>query len=248
MKSDAEAKRTPLDYFREVLHNPKDLITVPNLLVYFRIILSILFLVFYIKGVKVSYETGEWSWGVDFSTDAIGQRKYLQVEGYLACCAILTCGFTDFLDGYIARKFHQQTEWGVLMDPIADKLLQLCIVIGVAVRWGANPVTWVLLAVLLGKEIFMLLCNLALYLSKGIHFHQAYWYGKASTMILYLTMGIMLFFVGAVGKDSINVMITVLCCICSIALLFAWVMYGIKYIDMFRHPEKYRKPAENEQN
>lgn len=35
----------------------------------------------------------------------------------------LLAAFTDFLDGYIARKFNQSTEWGAYMDPLIDKFL-----------------------------------------------------------------------------------------------------------------------------
>lgn len=231
-----EVKKTLPDYFKEVFHNPKDLVTVPNLLVYLRILLAIVFLVFYILGINVSYATGEWTIGVTNDSE-----HYLQIEGYIACAIILTCGFTDFLDGYIARKFNQQTDFGVLMDPVADKLLQVFIVIGIAVRWSAYPIVWVLLGVLVCKELFMLLNNLLIWSFKAIHFQKAYWYGKASTLILYLTMAIMLFFVNWVQSDStsFSLFVNLLCAVCTAALLFAWLMYGLKYLDMWRHPEKY---------
>ena len=60
-----------------------------------------------------------------------------------------------------------------------------------------------------------------------------------STLILYLTMGIMLFFVNYLGS-SLELFIEVLCAICSLTLVFAWIMYCIKYVDMFRHPDRYR--------
>ncbi|MCM1195391.1 MAG: CDP-alcohol phosphatidyltransferase family protein [Corallococcus sp.] len=42
---------------------------------------------------------------------------------YAAIAVFLLCCFTDFLDGYIARKYHMVTDLGKLLDPIADKIL-----------------------------------------------------------------------------------------------------------------------------
>lgn len=42
---------------------------------------------------------------------------------YVAIAIFLICCFTDFLDGFIARKFNMVTDLGKLLDPIADKIL-----------------------------------------------------------------------------------------------------------------------------
>lgn len=42
---------------------------------------------------------------------------------YVAIAIFLICCFTDFLDGYIARKYNMVTDLGKLLDPIADKIL-----------------------------------------------------------------------------------------------------------------------------
>ena len=43
----------------------------------------------------------------------------------LALATFLTASFTDFLDGYIAKKYNMVSDFGKLMDPIADKILVL---------------------------------------------------------------------------------------------------------------------------
>ena len=42
---------------------------------------------------------------------------------YLAFVLFVVAGLTDYLDGYIARKTDTETQWGALLDLIADKLL-----------------------------------------------------------------------------------------------------------------------------
>ena len=76
----------------------RDIITIPNLLSFFRIVLAGVFaLVFYHA--------------------RSGMRLYWAV-GVLALS-----GLTDFADGKIARRFHMVSELGKVLDPIADKLL-----------------------------------------------------------------------------------------------------------------------------
>lgn len=80
--------------------NAKDLITIPNILTYIRIILIIPFIYFFLK------------------------------ENYIAAVICIgTSGLTDCFDGMIARKFNQVTALGKILDPIADKFTLLAVVI-----------------------------------------------------------------------------------------------------------------------
>lgn len=72
---------------------------------------------------------------------------------YFACTVIFTVmGFTDFLDGYLARKLNQFSKFGAFMDPVADKITVALAYILIAVLYQ-NP--WVTLAVtiIIGREI-----------------------------------------------------------------------------------------------
>lgn len=78
----------------------KDLITIPNILTYIRIILIVPFVCYFLK------------------------------ENYIpAVICIGVSGLTDCFDGMIARKFNQVTSLGKILDPIADKFTLLAVVI-----------------------------------------------------------------------------------------------------------------------
>jgi CDP-diacylglycerol--glycerol-3-phosphate 3-phosphatidyltransferase len=53
---------------------------------------------------------------------------------------------TDFIDGYIARKYNQTSDFGKFLDPLADKLLTIA-AMSMYCEWGIFP-AWVLMIVL----------------------------------------------------------------------------------------------------
>ena len=64
----------------------------------------------------------------------------------LALAAFLVASLTDWLDGYIARRFQIVTNFGKFLDPVADKLLVLCTMIALC-GMGRFP-AWVCIVVL----------------------------------------------------------------------------------------------------
>ncbi len=100
----------------------------------------------------------------------------------LALIVYLLAGATDVLDGYLARKWNQITSFGKLMDPLADKLMNLTMIFCLT-HTGYIPV-WVLI-VLLAKELLMVAGSLALL--KGLRGEKvvvmANWAGKAATAL-----------------------------------------------------------------
>ena len=76
-----------------------------------------------------------------------------------ALIVILISTVSDWLDGVIARRFGQITKLGQLLDPAADRLFIFAAVIGLAVR-GVVP--WWLVAIIVGRDIFLLVLGLLL--------------------------------------------------------------------------------------
>lgn len=57
----------------------------------------------------------------------------LKADG-LALCLLMLSGITDFLDGYLARRLNQYSPLGEILDPVADRLYILAVVVGLALR------------------------------------------------------------------------------------------------------------------
>lgn len=65
---------------------------------------------------------------------------------WIAMALFIVLSLTDFLDGYIARKYNQVSDFGKFMDPLADKLLTLA-AMTMFCQWGSFP-AWALMIVL----------------------------------------------------------------------------------------------------
>lgn len=102
-----------------------DIWNVPNVLTMLRLALIPVFVVLYVK------ERPKW-----------------------ALAVFLIASFTDFLDGYLARKNNQITAFGKLMDPLADKVMVCTALLCQAIS-GIFP--WSAFAVVMGKELLMVL-------------------------------------------------------------------------------------------
>jgi cardiolipin synthase len=69
-----------------------------------------------------------------------------------ALVVLMLSGFTDWLDGYLARRLNQQSKVGEILDPVADRLYILAVVIGLAAR-GIIP--WWVAIVLPARDAFL---------------------------------------------------------------------------------------------
>lgn len=105
-------------------------------------------------------------------------------NNYLEAFIILTLsGLTDILDGFIARKFNFITNFGKLIDPLADKTTQVSILVTLALK-NIIPM-WILMIVFL-KEFVMIAGASFLYGKELVV--SSKWYGKLATVLFYLAI------------------------------------------------------------
>lgn len=111
------------------------------------------------------------------------------VEGdYIIAIAFFTLsGITDILDGTIARKYNLISDFGKLMDPLADKATQISLLTTLFIK-GAIPI-WILVIVVL-KEFCMVSGASFLYGKELVV--SSKWYGKLATVLFYVAMVISL--------------------------------------------------------
>lgn len=134
----------------------KDMLTVPNMLSCFRILLIPVYIHIYLN--------------------AQGRRDYFLAGSIL----VLSC-MTDLVDGQIARQFNMISNVGKVLDPVADKLTQLALTLSLSVKY---PVLRLTLMLFLAKELFQTLAMVIMY-HRGKVLPGAILPGKISTVVLF---------------------------------------------------------------
>jgi len=110
-------------------------------------------------------------------------------QNFILAFALLTLsGITDILDGYIARKYNFITNFGKLMDPLADKCTQVSILATLTIK-NIIP-SWILCVVIL-KEFAMI--SGASFLYGKEYVVSSKWYGKLATVLFYIAIVCSLF-------------------------------------------------------
>lgn len=117
---------------------------------------------------------------------------FIQGHQLVAVIVMICAALTDLFDGKIARKFNQVSNLGKILDPIADKLSQMAIVIVLLYTYWENPIKYLFFFFIV-KEMLMILGG-ALLLSKGMRPTAAEIWGKVATNVFYIAMIIILAF------------------------------------------------------
>jgi cardiolipin synthase (CMP-forming) len=90
---------------------------------------------------------------------------------------LMVSGVTDWLDGYLARRLNQTSKLGQILDPVADRLYILAVVIGLAWR---DIIPW-WLAFLLPARDLLLWVLVPFLRTRGYHALPVHFLGKAAT-------------------------------------------------------------------
>lgn len=105
-------------------------------------------------------------------------------ENYILAIIFLTIsGITDILDGFIARRYNLVTDFGKLMDPLADKTTQISLLTILFVE-NIIPI-WILIIVVI-KEFCMVSGASFLYGKELVV--SSKWYGKLATVLFYIAI------------------------------------------------------------
>lgn len=131
----------------------------------------------------------------------------------------VAANITDILDGYIARKYHLITDWGKLMDPLADKLTQISTISALIIK-GIIPF-WILV-ILTVKELIMITVAFILYKKRIITVHSK-WYGKVATILFFIAIVTSLL---AENFEILSTLTIYLYYIAIIMTVFAGIMYA----------------------
>jgi cardiolipin synthase (CMP-forming) len=107
----------------------------------------------------------------------------------IAVAVFILSGITDTLDGYIARRYNQITKLGIVLDPLADKIMLITVLASVTI--SNNIPIWII-AVVAIKEILMIAGAISLYNERDIVI-PANIFGKISTLLSYIAILAVLF-------------------------------------------------------
>ena len=132
---------------------------------------------------------------------------------------LFAAGISDILDGFIARKFNMKSKLGAVLDPFADKLLQISVLMCL-LHYNWIPFSIVLF--LLAKEL--ILCIGALYLYKKGCNVSADHSGKLATFVFYISSFIFIIF------ELNDIIKYLLFTVIVLTALYAFIDYSIIFI------------------
>ena len=121
---------------------------------------------------------------------------YYERSGW-ALIVFLIAGVSDGIDGFVARRFKQESELGTIIDPIADKLLMTVAFVILTLPNIFPPVKhlpvpfWVTAAVI-GRDVLIITVAGAIHIMTGFREFKPSWLGKLSTLVQVVAVGLIL--------------------------------------------------------
>ncbi len=150
-----------------------------------------------------------------------------------ALAIFATAGISDALDGFIARRFGQGTSLGAFLDPIADKMLITAAL--VVLSLPDHPASFphffllnrfpILLTILtISRDVLIVLIALVIHLATGLTRFPPTLYGKITTVIQVVTVGVILLY------NTLGILSTVVVPFLIWLTLAATLFSGFHYI------------------
>ena len=195
-----------------IIAHKSDLWTVPNLLTYLRFVLVVPFVILFLS------------------------EKYL-----LSAICIGLSGISDCLDGFFARKLNQVTQLGKLLDPIADKVTLISVMLCMAF-YAPNVIP--ILVVLIAKDVAMLIGGISL-LKRKITPPAAEWFGKLATIVFYFAVCIIVFMKAAINYENL-LLDDILLSVTAVVMLYALYRYAKIYRELIKE-DKAKKQNKSKQ-
>lgn len=180
-----------------------DLFTVPNLLTAARIVLIVPFVITILEGRLTT-----------------------------ALFLFAIAGLTDVADGYVARRFKQQSAVGLVLDPIADKLLTTTGFVAMAFPHPglASIPLWLVVGVVL-RDLIILAGSAIIYLKFRFTQFQPMVVGKVNTL---LEVALIVIFLATNTLSMLTSLLPALYVIVAISVLVSGTAYAVRGIGMVR--------------
>lgn len=147
---------------------PSSVITIPNLLTFLRMALIPVF------ATLLFYGMSGW-----------------------ALLVFVIAGVSDGIDGFVARRFNQESELGTILDPIADKLLMTTAFIiltlpNIFPPTRHLPVPFWVTAAVIGRDVAIITVAAAIFIITEFRGFKPSWLGKISTVVQVFAVGLIL--------------------------------------------------------
>jgi len=157
-------------------------------------------------------------------------RAILQGSHLTALALSVVAGFTDIIDGAIARGLGLASQTGAYLDPIADK----CLLSGIFLALGSSGIVpWWFVAVVFGRDVYILVGVLAFIgLTRIRKFPPSIW-GKActfmqiSTAVVWMTRNIL-------NLTVLDALSSAMLWVCAVFTIWSGVHYTLRGIQMLR--------------
>ena len=184
----------------------------------------------------------EWKWNIPNTLSMVRMALvpvfvmlYLLRVDVWAFVVLFVSGLTDAVDGFIARRFDMITDCGKLLDPLSDKLTQVSVVVCLTTRY---PELLPLTVLCFAKELSQGIGGILL-LKKNVQAQGARWFGKASTVLFYATMLVVVLWHDTLAASAPWVLWLLLGLV-GVSMLIAFGGYLLMYLRIRRDvtPEK----------